>query len=57
MATAVYFSLASYATVDSARYCCLRITGAAEGLSGALLAGLTVALLSRVLATLRPGSK
>lgn len=60
MATAVYFSLASYATVGYGDVLLpphLRIIGAAEGLVGALLAGWTVALLSRVLAMLRPGSK
>ncbi|MBL5884915.1 two pore domain potassium channel family protein [Lelliottia amnigena] len=58
--TAVYFSLASYATVgygDVVLPTHLRIIGAAEGLVGSLLAGWTVALLSRVLGTLRPGSK
>lgn len=58
--TAVYFSLASYATVgygDVVLPPHLRIIGAAEGLVGSLLAGWTVALLSRVLGTLRPGSK
>lgn len=60
VATAVYFSLASYATVgygDVLLPAHLRITGAAEGLVGALLTGWTVALLSRALSTLRPGSK
>ncbi|WP_072093749.1 ion channel [Enterobacter kobei] len=58
--TAVYFSLASYATVgygDVVLPPHLRIIGAAEGLVGSLLAGWTVALLSRVLGTLRPGLK
>ncbi|QLA09274.1 two pore domain potassium channel family protein [Enterobacter ludwigii] len=60
ISTAVYFSLASYATVGYGDILLppdLRIIGAAEGLVGALLAGWTVALLARVLSTIRPDAK
>lgn len=56
LSTAMYFSLASYATVgygDVLLPPSLRLVGAAEGLVGTLLVGWTVALLVKCLQNTR----